>query len=166
MKIEFTADINLKAERESPERYNALKQILIELKENNISYLIIDGDTFNKEINKDEKKIYMPISNKIINEFKPLKIFLRHIHKSCKYKKIIFPDSSQSININETAKRRFIIYDTFSNDFFSKQIQNQIIYLTMEEHIKSLFVKIQNILLKKMSIHFFICNIFLSVVYF
>jgi len=123
MKIEFTADINLKAERETPERYNALKQILIELKENNISYLIIDGDTFNKEINKDEKKIYMPISNKIINEFKPLKISLRLIHKSCKYKKIIFPDSSQSININELLKEDLLFMILFQMIFFQNKFK-------------------------------------------
>ncbi len=46
MKIAITADIHLKTNKEYPERYNALKNILDVLLEENIATLIIAGDLF------------------------------------------------------------------------------------------------------------------------
>lgn len=46
MKIAITADIHLKTNKEYPERYNALRNILDQLLESNITNLIIAGDLF------------------------------------------------------------------------------------------------------------------------
>jgi len=46
MKIAITADIHLKTDKEYPERYNALRNILDQLLEENITNLIIAGDLF------------------------------------------------------------------------------------------------------------------------
>jgi len=46
MKIAITADIHLKTNKEYPERYNVLKNILDRLLEEDIASLIIAGDLF------------------------------------------------------------------------------------------------------------------------
>ncbi|HEY0090572.1 MAG TPA: metallophosphoesterase, partial [Candidatus Lokiarchaeia archaeon] len=46
MKIAITADIHLKTNKEYPERYNVLKNILDRLLEEGITSLIIAGDLF------------------------------------------------------------------------------------------------------------------------
>jgi len=48
MKIGITADVHLRGKRETPERFNALKDILNQLKDKGISHLIIAGDLFDK----------------------------------------------------------------------------------------------------------------------
>ncbi|MGZ5501776.1 MAG: metallophosphoesterase, partial [Nitrososphaeraceae archaeon] len=46
MKIAITADIHLKTNKEYPERYNVLKNMVDQLLEEGISTLIIAGDLF------------------------------------------------------------------------------------------------------------------------
>lgn len=49
MKIAITADVHLKKRKETPERWNALSNILNKMLSENISTLIIAGDLFNQE---------------------------------------------------------------------------------------------------------------------
>ncbi len=62
--------------------------------------------------NPYEKGIYMPISVSAIEKFKPLKVFLGHIHKATDEEgKIYYPGSPCPVDITETGKRRFLIFD-------------------------------------------------------
>ena len=49
MKIAITADIHLKTDKENPERFNALQDILDQLADENIKHIIIAGDLFDIE---------------------------------------------------------------------------------------------------------------------
>lgn len=227
MEIAITADIHLKTKAETPERYNALENILKELKQREIYELIIAGDTFDKDfsnyhdfsslcgkytdihitiipgnhdpeiekkfftadnleiidkplikkmggldvlflpynssktmdevltdyfynnnkpdrwlllghgdyitvsrqINPYEPGFYMPISSKTIDKFNPLNVILGHIHKSSELGRVIYPGSPFGLNITETGKRKFIIYDTKTNNIEKAFIQTDIIYL-------------------------------------
>jgi DNA repair exonuclease SbcCD nuclease subunit len=226
VKIAITADVHLKTRTQTPQRYNALEQIFLEIKKQNITTLIIAGDTFDKEannysdfnnlceqhkniniiiipgnhdpqigkkyfplsnieiINKTELRtfsdlsilfvpyiqtktmdeeitefffnnsipqkwilishgdyntkerhlnsyesgIYMPISGKLINKYKPLRVFLGHIHKSSVFGSVIYPGSPCGLDINETGKRQFIIYDSVYDNITSKIIPTDILY--------------------------------------
>ena len=227
MKIAITADIHLKTKAETPERYNALENILQEVKQKEIYELLIAGDTFDKEFSnyhdfsslcekyKDihitiipgnhdpeiEKKFftadnieiidkplikkidgldilflpytltktmdevltdyfynnnkpdrwlllghgdyitvnrqmnpyepgfYMPISSKTIDKYNPLNIILGHIHKSSEFGRVIYPGSPFGLDITETGKRKFIIYDTKTNNIEKAFVQTDTIYL-------------------------------------
>jgi DNA repair exonuclease SbcCD nuclease subunit len=76
--------------------------------------LISHGDyiNVNKSINEYEKGYYMPLSNNIINDLKPLLVFLGHIHKANNNDIVYYPGSPYPLDINETGKRKFLIYDT------------------------------------------------------
>lgn len=76
--------------------------------------LVGHGDylEINKSVDEYEGNYYMPLSNKLIREVKPLRAFLGHIHKPIDTGIVSYPGSPYPLNINETGKRRFLIYDT------------------------------------------------------
>ena len=51
MKVAVTADVHLKTKSETPERYNALEDILNKCLEQDIDNIIIAGDLFDQETN-------------------------------------------------------------------------------------------------------------------
>ncbi len=227
MKIAITADVHLKTQDETPERYDALESIFKEIKQKGIKYLLIAGDTFEKEssnyydfnslckrykdihvilipgnhdpeikkrffsednieiinepllkemdgltvlfipystlktldevlteyihnnnlperwilvghgdyitanrqLNSYEPGFYMPISSKTINKYNPLRVILGHIHKPSEYGKVFYPGSPCGLDITETGKRKFILYDTRSDILSRKSIQTSVIYI-------------------------------------
>lgn len=227
MKIAVTADVHLKTLDETPERYDALEIIFKEINQKGIKYLLIAGDTFDKEfsnyydfnslcgrykdikvivipgnhdpeiekrffsadnikiineplvkeidglavlfipfsklktldevlteyihnnnlperwvlvghgdyitanrqMNSYEPGFYMPISSKTINKFNPLRVILGHIHKPSEYGKVFYPGSPCGLDITETGKRKFILYDTRSDILSRKIIQTSVIYI-------------------------------------
>ncbi len=92
--------------------------------------LIGHGDylTTNKELNLYEKGLYMPITSNLINKFNPLKVILGHIHKPSLFGKVIYPGSPCGIDITETGRRRFLIFDTYSLSFEEEIINTDLIY--------------------------------------
>lgn len=227
MKIGITADLHLKSKDETPERYNALENIIADLHSKNINRLIVAGDLFDRErynyndfdafckqyrdidfyitpgnhdvgieprffsasnirlfivptlveidhipflflpytssgsmdelltsffadkalpdkwvlighgdyleINKSadeyEKDYYMPLSNKVIREMKPLRAFLGHIHKASDSGIVSYPGSPYPLNVNETGKRRFLIYNTDTDSVESRYPHTDIVYM-------------------------------------
>ncbi len=75
-----------------------------------------------------ETGVYMPLSSNIVNKYKPLQIFLGHIHKPSQLGKVWYSGSPYPLDINETGKKRFLTYDTLSNTVDSIDIDNDIIY--------------------------------------
>jgi len=92
--------------------------------------LIGHGDYISsiRTINEYEDGIYMPISAKAINVFNPLKVILGHIHKYSEFGKVIYPGSPYPLNINETGKRFFLVYDTNIRKFEKIPIETEVIY--------------------------------------
>ncbi len=226
MRIAITADTHLRQRDETPERYNALENILVSLERLGIKKLIIAGDTFDKGfsnyvdfekvcgnhpeievllipgnhdpqiekrffassqirvfdkpavesiddftivfipykegqtmdahiaqlkthgclpekwilighgeyitkkrvVNPTEPNEYMFISQAAIGEHKPAKVILGHIHKPSEIDRVIYPGSPYPIDITETGKRRFIIYDSQTNQVEDVAVSTERIY--------------------------------------
>jgi len=92
--------------------------------------LIGHGDyiTGNRELNPYEPGFYMPLTSKTVNKFNPLRVILGHIHKPFEYGKVIYPGSPCGLDITETGKRQFIIYDTKSDHTEKAFVDNDRIY--------------------------------------
>lgn len=93
--------------------------------------LLGHGDyiTVNRQMNPYEPGFYMPISSKAIEKYNPLIVILGHIHKASKFGRVIYPGSPFGLDITETGKREFIIYDTKTNNIEKAFVQTDIIYL-------------------------------------
>lgn len=92
--------------------------------------LIGHGDyiTGNRELNPYEPGFYMPLTNKSITRYNPLRVFLGHIHKPSDFGRVIYPGSPCGLDITETGRRRFIIYDTGTDSFEQVYIQTEKLY--------------------------------------
>jgi len=71
--------------------------------------------TKNRVVNPAEPDAYMFISGAAIEEYKPAKVILGHIHKPSEIGRVVYPGSPYPIDVTETGKRRFIIYDSQTN---------------------------------------------------
>ncbi|MCX8034397.1 MAG: metallophosphoesterase [Thermodesulfovibrio sp.] len=113
--------------------------------------LIAHGDyiTGSRELNPYEPGFYMPLTSKSIIRYNPLRVFLGHIHKPSDFGRVIYPGSPCGLDITETGKRRFIIYDTGLDSVEQVFVQNEKIYfnesmllLPFEEELQLLRRKI------------------------
>jgi len=96
--------------------------------------LVGHGDyiTTNWQTNPYEPGTYMPLSAAVINKYNPLKVFLGHIHKADNFGKVYYPGSPFPLDITETGKRQFIIYDTGANTIENQFIKTEKIYFIEE----------------------------------
>ena len=84
----------------------------------------IDGP---REINPHEKGVYMPLKREDIQVPGLCRVFLGHIHKPTNLEKpiagmVTYPGSPQGLDISETGKRRFIIYDTKTDEISERKV--------------------------------------------
>ena len=77
-------------------------------------HLVGHGDWFTgmRTPNTIEPGIYMPLSKKDIQRFKPKKVFLGHLHYPHQDGLIHYPGSPCGLDISETGFRSFLTYDT------------------------------------------------------
>ena len=75
-----------------------------------------------------EPGTYMPLNRKDIQEFKPAQVILGHIHISSNREKVCYTGSPCGLNINETGRRSFAVYDTTDNSLTCRTIDTDIIY--------------------------------------
>ncbi len=80
--------------------------------------LVSHGDYYGglKELNPLEPGTYMPFSRMDKERFSPEVVLLGHIHKACQQENVYYAGSPCGMDINETGKRRFLIYDTDGSD--------------------------------------------------
>lgn len=92
--------------------------------------LIGHGDyiTGNRELNPYEPGFYMPLTSKSISRYNPLRVFLGHIHKPSDFGRVSYPGSPCGLDITETGRRRFLIYDTHLNFVDEVFVNNEKIY--------------------------------------
>jgi len=92
--------------------------------------LVGHGDYFGglKQRNPYEKGTYMPLYRKDIERFSPWRIFLGHIHKPMNTGNLYYPGSPCGIDINETGKREFILFDTSTGKITHKSVMTDVIY--------------------------------------
>lgn len=93
--------------------------------------LIGHGDYFGgmKQRNPYEKGTYMPLYRKDIEEFSPWRVFLGHIHKPMNIDNLYYPGSPCGIDINETGRRRYLVFNTATGHTSSKTVRTDVIYL-------------------------------------
>ena len=93
--------------------------------------LVGHGDylEINKSVDEYENEYYMPLSNKLVREVKPLRAFLGHIHKPSDTGIVSYPGSPYPLNINETGKRRFLIYDTETDSIENRYPDADVVYM-------------------------------------
>ena len=101
----------------------------IELAEKN--WILIghgDWESGIKTSNPLEPGVYMPLCKKDINLFKPTHVFLGHIHKPFDEDCLCYPGSPCGLDITETGKRRFLIYDTEKKGIEINYVDTDMIY--------------------------------------
>jgi exonuclease SbcD len=92
--------------------------------------LVGHGDYYGgvRERNPLEPGTYMPLSRENVELFRPRRVFLGHIHKYCDQDNVCYPGSPCGLDITETGKRRFLLYDTNDGSVKSLWISTDIIY--------------------------------------
>ena len=89
-----------------------------------------DWESGMREINPLEPGVYMPLCQKDIDMFQPAQIFLGHIHKPIDERCICYPGSPCGLNITETGKRRFVVFDTEDKSINSYLVDTDVIYFS------------------------------------
>ena len=93
-------------------------------------FLVAHGDYYGgvKELNPLEPGTYMPLSKKNIERFNPRVVFLGHIHKPVSWGNVYYTGSPCGLEISETGKRRFLVYDTDDGSVFSRAVVTDVLY--------------------------------------
>lgn len=95
--------------------------------------LVGHGDFYGgvTEPNPFEPGTYMPLSRKDLGRFKPRTTFLGHIHKPhCPFDGVTYVGSPCGLDISESGRRRFVIYDTTDGSIESRVIETDVLYFT------------------------------------
>ncbi len=99
--------------------------------EENKWILLSHGDWLGDKLEKNslEPGIYMPLTQRTIDNFKPKQVILGHIHRPCTINNVItYCGSPIGLDITETGRRRFLVIDTESAAIESFTIDTDIIY--------------------------------------
>lgn len=93
--------------------------------------LIGHGDYFDgsKVRNPYEVGTYMPLYRNDLDRFNPWKVFLGHIHKPMNKRNMYYPGSPCGIDINETGRRRYLVFNTATGHTSSETVRTDVIYL-------------------------------------
>ncbi len=89
-----------------------------------------------KDPNNYESGVYMPLGRPDIEYYGPSKVILGHIHKKMEIGKVSYPGSPCGMDINETGRRSFILFDTSDLSITEKRINTD--YLFFIENLLSL----------------------------
>ena len=94
--------------------------------------LVAHGDYYGgvKELNPMEPGTYMPLSRKDLERFNPRTVFLGHIHKPLSQNNVHYAGSPCGLDINETGRRRFLIYDTTDGSVVSRDVATDVLYFS------------------------------------
>jgi DNA repair protein SbcD/Mre11 len=80
------------------------------------------------QANPYEGGVYMPLSRKDLLRFNPQLVFLGHIHVPYHKGNVYYPGSPCGLNINETGRRRFLVYDSSTGQVSSIPVSSEVIY--------------------------------------
>jgi DNA repair exonuclease SbcCD nuclease subunit len=95
--------------------------------------LVGHGDFFGgvKEPNPLEPGTYMPLSKRDLGEFKPAAVLLGHIHKPYSpAANVHYVGSPCGLDISETGRRSFLVYDTADGNIETRFIETDVLYFT------------------------------------
>jgi DNA repair exonuclease SbcCD nuclease subunit len=100
--------------------------------------LIGHGDYLSgtRDPNNYESGVYMPLGRSDIEYYDPSRVILGHIHKKMETGKVRYPGSPCGMDINETGRRSFIIFDTDDLSITEKKVNTD--YLFFIENLLAL----------------------------
>lgn len=81
-----------------------------------------------RQTNPYEPGVYMPLTSKDVDRYNPQQIFLGHIHVPYDKGQVHYMGSPCGLNITETGKRRFLIYDIAEDEIASREVGTDVIY--------------------------------------
>ncbi len=92
--------------------------------------LVGHGDYYGgvKELNPLEPGTYMPLSRKDLERFNPRTVLLGHIHKPLSQNNVHYVGSPCGLDINETGRRRFLVYDTADGSIETRVVTTDVLY--------------------------------------
>jgi DNA repair exonuclease SbcCD nuclease subunit len=93
--------------------------------------LVGHGDFYGgvTEPNPLEPGTYMPLSKKDLGRFKPETVFLGHIHKPHNpAENVHYVGSPCGLDISETGRRKFLVYDTADGSIDPRIIETDVLY--------------------------------------
>lgn len=92
--------------------------------------LIGHGDYYGgiKDLNPLEPGTYMPLSKGNVSNLAPRAVFLGHIHKPTSLSNVYYTGSPCGLDISETGKRRFLVYDTEDGTIASILVATDVLY--------------------------------------
>ncbi len=78
--------------------------------------------------NPYEPGVYMPLTRRDIEMYRPGEVFLGHIHRPTDSGNLHYPGSPCPLNITETGPRRFLIYETATREVEPLPVASPVIY--------------------------------------
>ena len=81
-----------------------------------------------REPNPFEPGVYMPLTKKDVENYKPAEVILGHIHKPMDRNKVHYVGSPCGLDITETGRRRFLVFETESGAIKSQTVDSDFIY--------------------------------------
>ncbi len=92
--------------------------------------LVAHGDYYGgaRQTNPLEPGTYMPLSRKDLERFNPQIVFLGHIHKPSTQGNVNYVGSPCGLDINETGKRKFLIYDSVQKVVEERDVVTDVLY--------------------------------------
>lgn len=92
--------------------------------------LIGHGDFYGgkKELNPLEPGTYMPLSRNNVKILNPRVVFLGHIHSPASWGNVYYAGSPCGLDIGETGKRRFLVYNTSDGSVDSRTVATDVLY--------------------------------------
>lgn len=78
--------------------------------------------------NPTEPGVYMPLTRRDIENYRPRRVFLGHIHRPFDQPPIHYAGSPCGLDIGETGRRRYLIYDAGSDHLVSRPVESDVIY--------------------------------------
>ena len=78
--------------------------------------------------NAAEPGVYMPLSRRDIEMVQPARVFLGHIHAAKDFSPVHYVGSPCDLDITETGRRRYLVYDTAANQVESLTLVTPLLY--------------------------------------
>ncbi|MFO7869903.1 MAG: metallophosphoesterase [Kiritimatiellia bacterium] len=83
-----------------------------------------------RHVNPHEKGTYMPVERADLDRFKPREVFLGHIHKPHDSEMVHYAGSPCGLDINETGKRSFMVYDTDAGTMERRPVETDVLWFS------------------------------------
>lgn len=92
--------------------------------------LVAHGDYYEgqRQVNEYDDVAYMSLTRHDLNEYKPAAVFLGHIHKFYSADRVWYAGSPCGLDISETGRRRFLVYDTSTGEVKSCPVKTEVLW--------------------------------------